>query len=94
MSPALVAPAEKVVSKRPHRGWAAEVTVDCRWGVFQEVWLSEIKGASETKKDTTTSKGLSAMRARELKNLLQERGLETRGTKATLIERILRSNNE
>ena len=34
------------------------------------------------------------MRARELKNLLQERGLETRGTKATLIERILRSNNE
>lgn len=101
----LAASASRKIVTRDGEVWSAEytvagqkrrteVTADCRWGVFQEVWLSEIKGASETKKDTTTSKGLSAMRARELKDLLQERGLETRGTKATLIERILRSNDK
>ena len=92
-----------------------EFKADFRWGIFQEVYLSELKAAKEAgssmekaldaragRKEkapekeaeeeavsVTKRQELERLNARGLKALLKEQGLDTKGTKASLLERLL-----
>eukprot|EP01051_Picozoa_sp_SAG22_P004212 SAG22_NODE_220_length_14862_cov_73.769424_3_plen_864_part_00 len=85
------------------------VDVDFRWGIFQEVWLSEVKAGgghasgykvgtpardrkfvSTNKQEnaTLTREEIELMKVKEIKELLKAKGLDSKGKKATLVDRL------
>jgi hypothetical protein len=68
--------------------------VDFRWGIFQEVWLSELAGAKSSAtnakgNESTTRAEMEAMKVRDIKARLEVKGLGTKGKKSTLVDRLL-----
>ena len=68
--------------------------VDFRWGIFQEVWLSELAGAKSSATNAkgnkyTTRAEMEAMKVRDIKARLEVKGIGTKGKKSTLVDRLL-----
>lgn len=107
----LHSPAQKVTTRDgevwqaeyTHKGrkQSSDFTVDFRWGIFQEIYLSEVHankvekallmsgaGAADNETGNLPKVSLHTMKARELKDMLEARELDTRGTKSKLIERL------
>ena len=72
---------------------STKFTVDFRWGVFQEIYLSEIAAGRQKSgaPQLMRREELEQLKARELKSLLEDRGLDTRGKKTALVERLLQA---
>lgn len=77
-----------------------KITADFRWGIFQEVWLSELRSGRESRngrkfgitrsfEELPSQEELMAMKVKDIKQLLDDMGLDTKGKKSALVHRLL-----